>query len=1111
MVGPAIPPAPPMPFMQTPFTPQPPAPMFQSAWQQEEQQRQVRADQLYSYAMQVPSMAGQGATYGGAALMGARMGARMGPMGGLLGAAGGMAAAHFSGVAQGMGNLVATPFQPMREAHDMGAAIQRVSRSWVMGGQDVDPARAGLGREPSIQLASQIGQMAGDPGFKRETGGRFNQQDLMQIMSQAGRAGLMDQSQDVSAIRQNLRQTARTIKEFMDLTNDPDVSNVIKTMGQLRDVGMSQMQMRGAGANLRMYARSAGMSMADMTGAGFGGAQAFGGVGLAPNAGFQYGMQAAATARQGVAAGAFGPQQLAMMGGVQGLAGREMQAQAAFLGTPALAMAAGQFTPQQGWQLDPSALQDMLNAPGGVGAKELLRRARGSMRQGYQSGGSEALAGWPMQQRFVSAQMAEALTPQESMLMRFRTAQATGREMGLTGSSAFLVGAKNLYGEDVATQMAGQAASPGFWKMQRQGLQQRQQELGYEQYQQAQEERPGFFGRMGEELLGMVPESIRELPGRVSRQAGRITGAIGGFFSDVGNALEDQEFARQGVVTRRRKARDTMQTPEQRELRRTNIEQMMGVMERSANAVSKQDPAEVDLSNITAYQLMREGMSPEERMVEDVAGEGVELLPWLIPGVNVAALATTLFTDIDVGDVVRSGAEWLLGRAYEATMDSSEKITAVKSLDVGQRKLAGVYRARALDVTSQGKIAREMGLDQIEYKGVIANAAQNLKGKVAGKERLWGGIAAEKMTYTDFQTSFRDALKGQGKSDTEITNIISKLKKGGKLDQVYSSVRQTAGRTSKHVEGILSEAGRRTEESLSRTTTELQEITSEGTEKRIEVMGGQLWGGEYAGFEEDVTGLARTTSGIEFAAMASLAREESPEVLRDIYEARLKKKGVKDTDTAFLQFMEKVESKYANVSEAQKEGLKAARGDYSTLERFGVEVGQVQPFQAGIGGVFQQLAGIPGAGELALKPEALAGMILPEQRKEMVARGGKSKQLAMLTEELGALKEYTERKGLGKGVYEKTSAGILQDIAALGEEGEVTRTTAAAKGPEAERLQQAGEAMMKAQLEFTKSLEKFSGTKGVTFVTAVDKFNTAVEDAVGNQVISSKGKGGEDD
>ena len=230
-----------------------------------------------------------------------------GGFGRMAGFAGGAALAGMTGVAQGIGNIASMPFRPYQQDVQGAGDLQRMSSGWLLGGPDVSQMGAGFGRGPAMDLSQSIRQMAGSRGFQQETGGMFNRSDLMQIMSQAGQAGLMDQSQNIGAVRENLRQTARTIREFMELTNDPDVSNVIRTMGQLRNVGMDVVQMRTAAQGIRMYSRAAGLSMTDMAGAGMGGAQAFGAVGLGQDVGFGAGMQALTSARQAVASGAFSP------------------------------------------------------------------------------------------------------------------------------------------------------------------------------------------------------------------------------------------------------------------------------------------------------------------------------------------------------------------------------------------------------------------------------------------------------------------------------------------------------------------------------------------------------------------------------------------------------------------------------------------------------------------------------------------------------------------------------------------------------------------------------------------------------------------------------------
>jgi hypothetical protein len=172
----------------------------------------------------------------------------------------------------------------------------------------------------------------------------FNRQDLMQMTKQGGRAGLFDMAQSVPQIKQQLRTTATTIKQFMELTNDPDVSNVIRQMGQLRSFGMTQQEMVTAAQGMKTFARAAGTTVGGVQQmGGLPGAMTFQQAGLTPGTGFQYGNYAAASARQLVASGEVNPRQLALMGGVQGIAQRDIQAQAAMGSMPLFGAANAQY------------------------------------------------------------------------------------------------------------------------------------------------------------------------------------------------------------------------------------------------------------------------------------------------------------------------------------------------------------------------------------------------------------------------------------------------------------------------------------------------------------------------------------------------------------------------------------------------------------------------------------------------------------------------------------------------------------------------------------------------------------------------------------------------
>lgn len=548
-----IPPMATQPMFAGPYTPRLPQPMFQSPWEQNIVQQDLQANQAFAYASQAPRVLGQGAGYGIGAMLGAGLGARFGGMGRIAGAVGGAALSHFSGAAQGLGNMAMLPMQPAMDRHMEAAALGRFSQDWVTTGPQVHALGMGLSRDASLQLASGIRNMAADTGFQRETGGMFNRADLMKITQVAGQSGLMDQSQDVDAIQKNLRQVAGTVRRFMELTNDPDVVSVIREMGRMRQFGFEVPEMERAAMNMRMFARAAGTTVQELkqTG-GMSGAMTFQQAGLSAGAGYQYGMYAQGAARQSVATGTYSPMQLSMLGGVQGIAQRDMQAQAAMMSMPLFGASISGFQ-GGGWGVNHGALAAQLSGQGG--AAGMVTGALGNMNQAIQQGGIGALAMFPIQQRFVQAQAAQHVNPQQQMMMRFRMAQQTGETLGLEGQGAFALGAQAMFGRDVGEQMFMQAANPQFWEEQRRTVRRQRDELAYMQRQETMQNDPGWISRQMERLgvVGVgdeVRSALRGIP--------RFFEGIGSGISDTWGGVQDYvqraRDRKRGVYTRRSRA-----------------------------------------------------------------------------------------------------------------------------------------------------------------------------------------------------------------------------------------------------------------------------------------------------------------------------------------------------------------------------------------------------------------------------------------------------------------------------------------------------------------------------------------------------------------------------
>ena len=511
----------PHPMLQ-PFTPQAPTPMFRSLRDQEEMQRVIRANQDAALYSQIPGAMGYGAGIAAGAGVGALAGSRFGPWGALAGAGLGAVGAGFSGIAQGTEGLAQWMMRPFQQRREMGAGIMNMSRNWVTTGNDMNVLGRGLSRNASIGLAGQIQDLASDSQFQKNTGEMFNSQDLMQIMRRGGEAGLFDMAQSVPQIKEKLRETTRTIKQFMELTNDPSITSVIQQMGRLQQYGMNQQDMLAAARGMKRFAKAAGTSIEGLQQiGGLPGAATFQQAGLTAGQGFQFGNFAAANANQMVAAGALSPRQLALMGGVQGIAQREMQSQAAFASMPLFAASQAQYSGGQ-WGVNPATVGR------GDGAAGMVTGTLHAMNQAVQRGGVGALATFQLKQRELSDAALSQMTPMQQMAQKMKMAMSTGQMLRLRGRDALAVGGSAIFDTETANQMDMMASSPEFWENQRKAIRRRQLQLG--QDEAARNRVRGLFDSFGKDV-GLTGA------GSWGRKTARSFGEVGEGFGLVGSGI----------------------------------------------------------------------------------------------------------------------------------------------------------------------------------------------------------------------------------------------------------------------------------------------------------------------------------------------------------------------------------------------------------------------------------------------------------------------------------------------------------------------------------------------------------------------------------------------
>lgn len=268
-------------------------------------------------------------TAGGAAIGGAIGGVGGAELGATIGGVGGA----FLGMIPGANRATAALMRPAIERRAEGIQAQAMSRQFVVGGQDLDISGRGL----STSASMQFGQMA--RGIAGESGGRFTQQDVLQMTQVAGEQGLMEAAQSPEQMGDAIKQMMSLVGTLAEVTGDPDFRRNIKRLGQLKQMGMELDQMDQAAQNLAEYARMAGTTVDQvMAQGGAQGAARYQQQGLLAAQGMTTGAMAMGQATGMEASGAMSATQVALAGGQQGMQQRITEMSGAFLSQMSPAM-----------------------------------------------------------------------------------------------------------------------------------------------------------------------------------------------------------------------------------------------------------------------------------------------------------------------------------------------------------------------------------------------------------------------------------------------------------------------------------------------------------------------------------------------------------------------------------------------------------------------------------------------------------------------------------------------------------------------------------------------------------------------------------------------------
>lgn len=505
-----FPPTPPMPLMApyNPFAASMPSPSFSTPMDFGYDQARYRGMQQAGAFVAAPGVIARGAAdiyssgIGGG--IGALIGSKFGARGAALGSSIGTLAGLVGGEALGFGaaaERITDRFNPFRTIYNQGSQLQTGSTGYVVGGSDLEVTGRGLNGNASRHLATQLRQ------FSRSmpsSGDSFTNTDMIKMTQLAGENGLLNMSQGTDQIVAQMKTVAKSMKVFMQLAGEPDMRAAMKSMGQLYSMGLSIPEAVGTAQNARMYARMAGTSFKGIMQAGLAGAEIFQAHGLTAGLGLNVGMGSMGIAQQAVSAGAYSPQLLAMQGGVQGIAQREMMSQAATLRMPMMAAAVANFSGGAGGGFSMNSGTAAGMASGQYNMHQLTTMGANNLLNAVNNGGGVgALGMYRLQQPMLQDQLGRQLGPMGMQNMGFQNVLQNMKMLGLSGAGGFATVASRFYGDAKATDMVAQASSPEFMANMQKQLTVQRNDLRGQAHKAFEANRPGFI----EKHTGIKPLS----------------------------------------------------------------------------------------------------------------------------------------------------------------------------------------------------------------------------------------------------------------------------------------------------------------------------------------------------------------------------------------------------------------------------------------------------------------------------------------------------------------------------------------------------------------------------------------------------------------------------
>ena len=478
------------------------------------------------------SGAGQVAMGLGAGVVGRTIGAVLGGMaagpagavagtyaGGMLGPMGAQLTGVPTAISNAAASFVTDPVSTILHTQQLGRNVFTAGPNVGMGGLGLD-----------FTSSAAMGPMLQRMGYQRATG--MNTADVSALMEGSAQQGLLNDVSGVSQGANQLSRIARSVRELMRVTNDPDVMSALKELASMRNMGADFPDAVQAFKGIRGFARMAGTNPAGIRDYANAGGLAFQGMGLTGSVGAVYGAAGAGMARQAIATGTYSPESLALMGGESGLAQRGMESNLAFLRMPMLAAYAAGTTGRGAFAASPAAINEL--ARGNVSLQGLASGGALNLSAAVARDGIGALGAYFATQGDVQNQVASAIGPLGTDALKKMQALDTMRMMGLKGASGFLTAAYAMTQDlNTARQMTAEITNPAFRsELRRKNALEMQTESAENIMALRNMEGPGFLSalsgdpRRGERfnemfITGSLATAVNEFAARQARRSER--------------------------------------------------------------------------------------------------------------------------------------------------------------------------------------------------------------------------------------------------------------------------------------------------------------------------------------------------------------------------------------------------------------------------------------------------------------------------------------------------------------------------------------------------------------------------------------------------------------